>query len=174
MHNIGIFFGSDTGNTKKISKIIQKKIGNCSKIYNISKINKKKIEDCNILLFGIPTWYYGEPQYDWFKFFPILKKINFKNKYVALFGCGDQEDYSEYFCDALKYIYDIILPLGANIIGYWDNIGYFFEKSKSLLINNKFIGLIIDEDRQPEMTNIRINKWIIILKNDLKLNGILI
>ncbi|XZR52860.1 MAG: flavodoxin FldA [Enterobacteriaceae bacterium] len=174
MNNIGIFYGSDTGNTKKIAKIIQNKICKYAKIYNISNVNKKIIESYNILFFGISTWYYGEPQNDWFNFFPILKKINFSKKYVALFGCGDQEDYPEYFCDAIKYIYDIICPLGANIIGYWDNSGYFFEKSKSLLSNNKFIGLIIDEDRQPELTNIRINKWIIKLKKDLKLNGIII
>ncbi|WMC18928.1 MAG: flavodoxin FldA [Enterobacteriaceae bacterium PSpicST2] len=174
MNNIGIFYGSDTGNTKKIAKIIQKKINKNSKIYNISNVNKKTVEFYNILLFGIPTWYYGEPQNDWYNFFPILKKINFNNKYVALFGCGDQEDYSEYFCDAMKCIYDIIYPLKANIIGYWENSGYFFEKSKSLLNNNKFIGLAIDEDRQPKLTNIRINKWIINLKKDLKLNNIII
>ncbi|BFI91166.1 flavodoxin FldA [Enterobacterales bacterium endosymbiont of Anomoneura mori] len=165
---IGIFFGSDTGNTKKIAKIIQKKINISSKIYNISKSNKKNLENYNILIFGIPTWYYGEPQSDWFNFFPILKKINFKNKHVALFGCGDQEDYSEYFCDALKYIYDIIIPLGANIIGYWKNSGYIFKKSKSLLNDNNFIGLIIDEDRQPELTNYRIDKWLIELNKNIK------
>ncbi|WMC19728.1 MAG: flavodoxin FldA [Enterobacteriaceae bacterium PC38] len=174
MYSIGIFFGSETGNTKKVAKIIKKKIGKNANLYNISKINKKKIEKYNILLFGISTWYYGEPQSDWFNFFPILKKINFKKKYVGLFGCGDQEDYSEYFCDAIKDIYNIIYPLGANIIGYWKNKGYFFEKSKSLLINNKFIGLIIDEDRQPELTNIRINKWIKELKIELKKYKIII
>ncbi|WGS66490.1 MAG: flavodoxin FldA [Enterobacteriaceae bacterium Cmel21] len=172
MNNIGIFYGSDTGNTKKVAEIIHKKINKNSKIYNISNGSKKILEFYDILLFGIPTWYYGEPQTDWLNFFPILKKINFLKKYVALFGCGDQEDYSEYFCDAMKYIYDIICPLGANIIGYWSNSGYFFDKSKSLLNNNKFIGLIIDEDRQSELTNVRIDKWIIKLKNDLKLNGI--
>ncbi|WMC20320.1 MAG: flavodoxin FldA [Enterobacteriaceae bacterium PSpyr] len=172
MHNVGIFFGSETGNTKKIAKKIKNKLGTHAKIYDISKINKKEIEKYNILLFGISTWYYGESQNDWFNFYPILKTINFKKKYVGLFGCGDQEDYSEYFCDAIKYIYDIIYPLGANIIGYWENKGYFFEKSKSLLFNNKFIGLIIDEDRQSELTNIRINKWINKLKKDLKKHNI--
>ncbi|MDE5285067.1 MAG: flavodoxin domain-containing protein, partial [Candidatus Blochmannia sp. A2] len=65
-------------------------------------------ERFNYLIFGIPTWYYGEVQSDWDDFLPILQNINFLNKNVALFGCGDQEDYSEYFCDALEKIYYIL------------------------------------------------------------------
>ncbi|XNM47219.1 hypothetical protein ACLK15_03855 [Escherichia coli] len=34
--------------------------------------------------------------------------MDFNGKLVALFGCGDQEDYAEYFCDALGTIRDII------------------------------------------------------------------
>ncbi|OKX03153.1 hypothetical protein AWP89_26080 [Escherichia coli] len=46
---------------------------------------------------------------------------------VALFGCGDQEDYAEYFCDALGTIRDIIEPRGATIVGHWPTAGYHFE-----------------------------------------------
>ncbi len=49
--------------------------------------------------------YYGEAQCDWDDFFPTLEEIDFNGKLVALFGCGDQEDYyAEYFCDALGTI----------------------------------------------------------------------
>ncbi|QCI17119.1 flavodoxin FldA [Buchnera aphidicola (Aphis helianthi)] len=161
MEKIGIFFGSDTGNTEKIAKIIHKKIGvNNSVLYDISNASKKDVESFKNLIFGIPTWYYGEVQCDWDDFLPILKKINFLNKTVALFGCGDQEDYSEYFCDALSVIYKIVKNNKAQIIGQWSTKGYSFDSSKSLLNKDYFIGLILDEDRQADQTKIRIKQWI--------------
>ncbi|CAL4320995.1 flavodoxin FldA [Buchnera aphidicola] len=161
MNKIGIFFGSDTGNTEKIAKIIYKKIG--TDIAELFDIANAKIEDINrfdILIFGVPTWYYGEVQCDWDEFLPNLKKINFKNKIVALFGCGDQEDYSEYFCDGIGILYHFLIKKNATIIGKWPNEGYQFESSKALMNDKEFFGLIIDEDRQQEKSLVRINKWL--------------
>ncbi len=75
---------------------------------------------------------------------------------MALFGCGDQEDYAEYFCDALGTIRDIIEPRGATIVGHWPTAGYHFEASKGLADDDHFVGLAIDEDRQPELTAERV------------------
>lgn len=167
---VGIFFGSDTGNTENIAKIIQKQLGtDIAEVYDIAKSSKEDIERYNQLLFGIPTWYYGEAQCDWDDFFPILADIDFSGKIIALFGCGDQEDYAEYFCDAMGTILNIIKPRGAKIIGSWPTTGYYFEASKSLADSNHFIGLIIDEDRQPELTNERITSWVQQIRNELNL-----
>lgn len=161
MEKVGIFFGSDTGNTENIAKIIHKEIGKSNSIlYDISNSSKQDIENFNNLIFGIPTWYYGEVQCDWDDFLPILKKINFSGKTIALFGCGDQEDYSEYFCDALSIIYNIVKKNHAKIIGKWPTKGYTFDCSKSLLNKDYFIGLTLDEDRQSNQTKHRIQKWI--------------
>lgn len=160
MKKIGIFFGSDTGNTEKIAKLIQKYIGNnISILHDISNSSKKDIESFEFLILGVPTWYYGEVQCDWDDFLPILKKINFSNKTVALFGCGDQEDYGEYFCDAIGIIYNILKKNKANIIGKWSTQEYNFECSKALLNKDYFLGLLLDEDRQSEKTEIRIIQW---------------
>ncbi|BGI50887.1 MAG: flavodoxin FldA [Arsenophonus endosymbiont of Ceratovacuna japonica] len=162
METIGIFFGSDTGNTENVSKIIQEMLCKfyTTKIYDIAKSNKEDLESFDILLLGIPTWYYGEAQCDWDDFFPILKEINFKDKIVGIFGCGDQEDYAEYFCDAMGIIKNIIEYKGANIIGQWSTKGYYFEMSKGLINDDNFIGLAIDEDRQPELTLERVQCWV--------------
>ncbi|QIE02013.1 flavodoxin FldA [Buchnera aphidicola] len=161
MKKIGIFFGSDTGNTEKIAKLIQKYIGNdIAILHDINESSKQDIEKFTFLILGIPTWYYGEAQCDWDDFLPILKKINFSNKTVALFGCGDQEDYSEYFCDAISLIYKIIKKNHGKIIGKWPTQGYCFEQSKALLNKEYFVGLILDEDRQPEQTKVRIKEWL--------------
>ncbi|WP_343188028.1 flavodoxin FldA [Buchnera aphidicola (Ceratoglyphina bambusae)] len=161
MEKIGIFFGSDTGNTEKVAKKIFKKMNKKKvSLYDISTVSRKIIEKYKILILGIPTWYYGDLQCDWDDFIPILKKISFKKKIVALFGCGDQEDYSEYFCDAMYKIYKILKKNNAIFIGKWPSKDYKFDSSKALYDKNNFIGLIIDEDRQPEKSEFRINLWI--------------
>ncbi|OOF65821.1 flavodoxin FldA [Rodentibacter sp. Ppn85] len=157
---VGLFYGSDTGNTENVAKMIQKQLGSdLVDIRDIAKTSKEDIEAYDFLLFGIPTWYYGESQADWDDFFPTLEEIDFTDKLVAIFGCGDQEDYADYFCDAIGTIRDIIEPRGAIIVGNWSTEGYTFEASKALLEEGTFIGLCIDEDRQPELTAERVEKW---------------
>lgn len=161
MASVGIFFGSDTGNTETIAKMIQKQLGKkLVHVQDIAKSSKEDIDNFDLILFGIPTWYYGEAQCDWDDFFPELEDIDFSTKLVAIFGCGDQEDYAEYFCDAMGTVRDIIEAKGATIIGYWPTEGYEFEASKATVDDEHFVGLCIDEDRQPELTESRVNAWV--------------
>ncbi|MBX4180949.1 flavodoxin FldA [Sodalis sp. CWE] len=171
MSIIGIFFGSDTGNTENIAKIIQMQLGtDVADIFNISESNKEDLEQYDRLLFGIPTWYYGEAQCDWEDFFPTLEKIDFSEKTVALFGCGDQEDYAEYFCDAMGILREIVVSNGAMLVGRWPVSGYYFEGSKGLVDDNHFVGLAIDEDRQPELTAKRVDSWVKQISMEMHLN----
>lgn len=171
---VGIFFGSDTGNTENIAKMIQKQLGaGVAAVFDIAKSTKEEIEAFDIVLIGIPTWYYGEVQCDWDDFFPSLAEIDFTGKLVAMFGCGDQEDYAEYFCDALGAVRDIIEPNGAVIVGHWPTDGYHFEESKGLADANNFLGLTIDEDRQPELTTERVTRWVAQISAEMQLQAIL-
>ncbi len=61
---------------------------------------------------------------------PELEEIDFTNKLVAIFGCGDQEDYAEYFLDAMGTLRDIVEAKGAIVIGNWPTAGYEFEASR--------------------------------------------
>ncbi|WP_107851714.1 flavodoxin FldA [Oceanimonas marisflavi] len=160
MASVGLFFGSDTGNTEAVAKMIQKELGkHLVEVHDIAKSTKEDIAGFDLLLLGIPTWYYGESQADWDDFFPELEQIDFNDKLVAIFGCGDQEDYAEYFLDAMGTLKDIIEPRGAIIIGHWPTEGYDFEASRALVDDAHFVGLGIDEDRQPELTQDRVKSW---------------
>lgn len=79
---------------------------------------------------------------------------------MAIFGLGDQEDYAEYFCDAMEPLRDIVESKGAIVVGNWSTEGYEFEASKALTDESTFIGLCIDEDRQPELTEERVDTWV--------------
>ncbi|MDC5810371.1 flavodoxin FldA [Vibrio europaeus] len=162
MASVGIFFGSDTGNTEAVAKMIQKQLGKqLVHVQDIAKSSKEDIDNFDLLLLGIPTWYYGEAQCDWDDFFPELEQIDFSTKLVAIFGCGDQEDYAEYFCDAMGTVRDIVEAKGGTILGYTSTEDYEFEASKGLVEGDEsqFVGLCIDEDRQPELTEERVNSW---------------
>ncbi|WP_115718450.1 flavodoxin FldA [Gallaecimonas mangrovi] len=161
MASVGLFFGSDTGNTEAVAKMIQKQLGShMVEVHDIAKSSKEDIENFSLLLLGIPTWYYGESQCDWDDFFPTLEEIDFTDKLVAIFGCGDQEDYAEYFLDAMGTLRDIVEAKGGIIIGHWPTESYNYVASKALVDDNHFVGLGIDEDRQPELTGERIEKWV--------------
>ena len=160
MASVGIYFGSDTGNTEHVAKLIQKELGkNLIDVHDIAKSTKEEIAEYDLLLFGIPTWYYGEAQCDWDDFFPDLEQIDFDGKLYAIFGCGDQEDYAEYFLDAMGMVRDIVDGKGGILMGLWPTEGYDFVASKGLADDDNFVGLGIDEDRQPELTEQRVKQW---------------
>lgn len=160
MASVGLFFGSDTGNTEAVAKMIQKQLSKqLVHVQDIAKSSKEDIDNFDLLLLGIPTWYYGEAQCDWDDFFPELEEVDFEGKLVAIFGCGDQEDYAEYFLDAMGMINDIVTERGAIVVGHWPTKGYDFEASKGMADDNHFVGLGIDEDRQPELTEERVKAW---------------
>jgi flavodoxin I len=171
MARVGIFFGSDTGNTEAVAQMIQKELGKqLIDVFDIAKSSKEDIASFDLIMIGIPTWYYGEAQCDWDDFFPELEQIDFTNKLVALFGCGDQEDYSEYFLDAMGTVRDIIEPRGAIIVGHWPTAGYHFDASRALIDADHFVGLGIDEDRQPELTKQRVQQWCAQIREEMSLD----
>lgn len=161
---IGLFYGTDTGNTeiiaKEIRKKVEKKFGEGS--IDVLEIYKKKKEDMDkytYLLLGMPTWYDGELQGDWEEFIPEMEQVDFSNKKVAFFGLGDQYGYADYFCDALAVFAEIVEKNGGSLSGMWSIKGYEHNISKAQR-GDKFIGLCIDTDNQDELTDDRLNVWL--------------
>ncbi|MBQ8707932.1 MAG: flavodoxin FldA [Succinivibrionaceae bacterium] len=168
---VGLFFGSDTGNTEKVAKQIQATLG--SDLVDLHDIAKAKAEDFaqyDFLILGTPTWYTGELQSDWDAFMPEFQKVDLNDKVVALFGLGDQEDYCDYFLDGMGILKEQVLAKGAVLVGNWSTEGYSFGSEKALIDENHFAGLAIDEDRQYEQTEDRIKKWCAQLTEEMSLN----
>ena len=157
---IGIFFGSDTGNTENIAKMIQKQLGkDVADVHDIAKSSKEDLEAHDILLLGIPTWYYGEAQCDWDDFFPTLEEIDFNGKLVALFGCGDSASYPDSFCDALAEIRDGLEATGCTFVGALDAAEYDGCTSR-ICRDGKVIGLAVDDGASEAVSDARMEKWI--------------
>ena len=108
----------------------------------------------------------GELNDDWEDAWGDFCKLDLSNKTIALFGLGDQESYSYEFCSALGIIYEQLLSSKAKIIGFTSTEGYYHDASKAQIDSN-FVGLILDEDNQSDLTDKRINNWVNEIKKDI-------
>ncbi len=158
---IGLFFGSDEGNTQQIANRIQKRLGvEVVDVYDISDVTQLEFANYDNVILGISTWDFGEIQSDWEEFWEDLAQIDFSQKTVALYGLGDQFGYGDYFLDAMGMMHDVIAETKPRRIGYWPVEGYEFDASKALATDKTlFVGLGIDEDQQEGLTEDRLDRW---------------
>lgn len=172
MSKIGIFFGSDTGNTRRVAKSIAKKLGDLADApVNVNKATVEDVLKYDALIFGTPTLGDGElpgltsggSAESWEEFLPQLKGADMSGKVVALFGLGDQEGYGHEFVDALIFLYETVTENGAKVVGSWPTDGYEFEASKAI-VDGDFVGLVIDHDNQSDLTDERVDSWLDIVK----------
>lgn len=166
MSKIGIFYGSSTGNTEKIAALISNQFGDEAIALKVEDATAKDLKKFPFLIFGASTWEIGEMQDDWDDFTQELSKVDLKDKKVAIFGLGDQEAYGESFADGMGKLYDFISEK-TNVVGSWPLDGYNFIESDGVR-DNKFVGLVIDEDNQKEMTSERVKTWVNQLKAEFK------
>lgn len=169
MEKIGIFFGTDTGTTRLIAKKMAKKLGDglVSKPLNVNRISPEDMMQYDALILGTPTYGFnqvpgistGIKAGSWEEFLPQLEDLDFSGKRIALYGLGNQEKYTKTFADSLIHLYHFFSQHGAEIIGSWDTEGYNFEQSMSV-VDGRFVGLILDQQAQPLLTEERIDNWL--------------
>lgn len=166
MSKIGIYYGSTTGNTQDVAEEIAKKLNIPTEdIHDVAKADTN-FSSYDIILFGSSTMGFGDLQDDWEYYIEKVGKADLEKKTVALFGCGDSSSYSDTFGDAIGKIYQTIKDKGCKIIGEVETEGYTFEESEAV-IDNKFVGLLVDNDNEANMTDERISKWIEKLKKEI-------
>ena len=168
---IKLIYGSDTGNTELVTADLVKLLNKDDiEVVTVDKVTKKDWESHIYYLLGIPTWYDGELQSDWEDYFEEFKKINFTDKKVAIFGLGDQIGYDEWFCDGIGILGKVVIENGGKLLGYTQkDSSYDFDESLALADDSTLYGLALDEDNQPELTNERLKKWVIQIKNEFQL-----
>lgn len=169
MAKVGIFFGTDTGSTRRIAKTIAKHIGpEADKPVNIRTASVQDLLSFEILILGTPTYGEGElpgkstgnQTESWEEFLPRLVGHDFSGKKIALYGLGNQKSYGKHFASAMRHLYDSFVDCGAKIIGDgWESGDYEFKSSLSL-IGDRFVGLVLDEDNQKDLTEQRLAFWL--------------
>lgn len=168
MGKIGIFFGTDTGRTRRIAKLIAQKLGDAAATpLNINRASVDDLLACQALILGTPTLGDGElPGLDsgaqtesWLEFLPKLEGRDFSGHVIALFGLGDQDKYPDEFVDAIALLHDAFSARGARIVGEWPVTGYQFNASQAVM-DGHFLGLALDQINQPALTEPRLDAWL--------------
>lgn len=169
MSKIGIFFGTDTGSTRLVAKSIFKQLGEgfADKPKNINRTDLAELLQYDALILGTPSYGIGELpglstgclESNWREFAPYLDGADLSGKKVALFGLGNQERYADRFAGSLIHLYRLFHDRGADIIGRWSTEGYKFDSSDAV-IDNQFVGLVLDQRTQPHLTDERIKIWL--------------
>lgn len=175
MSKVGIFFGTDTGTTRKVAKMIYKELGEAlaDKPLNINRVDADTLLGYELLILGTPTYGSGElpglsaecQAESWEEFMPNFDDMDLSGKKVALYGLGDQVNYSEEFLDALGELFEAVEEAGAEICGEWSTDGYEYEASGAE-VDDAFVGLAIDNDNQSSLTAERVSTWLTQVKSE--------
>ncbi|PMR73811.1 flavodoxin [Billgrantia endophytica] len=178
MARIGLFFGTSTGKTRKVAKMIRKQLGEdtAEAPLNVNRTTPEDFAQYEFLILGTPTLGDGllpglsadcEDE-SWEEFLPKLEDTDFSGKTIALFGLGDQIGYADEFLDGMIALYDFFSERGARIVGAWPTEGYEFEHSEAV-VDDKFVGLALDLDNQSGLTEERVKTWLAQIAPDFDL-----
>lgn len=164
MKNFGIFYGSTTGVMADIAQRIAQKLNiPTDDIHDVAKTQPSSVGNYNNLIFGSSTWGLGDEQEDWLDFLDGLEMIDLRGKRIALVGVGD-ETMADSFCSGIGRIYSRLKNSGAYFMGSYPADVYKFNHSDSI-VNGQPIGLLLDETNHPDLTDSRIDGWLLTLKS---------
>lgn len=167
MKKTGVFYGSTTGTTESVARMIANKLGISSgDVYDVSKLTADVAGSYEALILGTSTWGDGELQDDWYDGIKVLKGMDLSGKTVALFGCGDSESYADTFCDGMGILFNDLKDSGCRFIGAVSDADYTYCSSAAVT-DGYFVGLAIDDINESDKTEERITAWTEMLKAEL-------
>jgi len=162
--SIAVVYGSTTGMTADAAAAIAQGLG--ADCLNVAEVSAGQLAGYSSLVLGSSTWGAGDLQDDWAAFLPTLSGMDLKGKKVAVFGTGDSLGFADTFCDALAQLRDAAVAAGAEAVGAGEVEGYDGVSSR-VCEGGAFIGLPLDANNQPELTDSRIAAWVEKLKGVL-------
>lgn len=168
MKKIAIIYSFNTIKTGKAVKMISEHFDeNEIELINAEDLTADKFLSFDHFILGVPTWFDGELPNYWDEFVPEIDDMNLKTKMFAIFGNGNQKEYSENFVDGIGIMAKLLESRGARIIGFTSAAYYTFESSKALR-NDQFVGLALDFENQTAKNKERIENWVKQIKSEFK------
>ena len=171
MSKIAIFYGPVGGAVNRVADKIKDAIGEDKVVMvAVKDASVADIEKYDKIIFGLSTvgkdtWDSSYSTNDWGKFMPEIGKTSYAEKTVAVFGLGDHVTYAHGFVDHIGLLGKELMKNDAILVGPVDTDGYEFEESEAI-VDGKFIGLPLDEDFEPELTDERLAAWVELIKPD--------
>jgi len=165
MSKIAIFFGPLKGAVNRVADKVKDAIGEDKVVMvPVKDATVADIEKYDKIIFGISTvgsetWHATYSNPDWGKFLPEISKARYEGKTIAIFGLGDHVTYAPTFVDHIALLAKDLLKNGAELVGKVPAENYEYQDSKAV-VDGKFLGLPVDEDFEPELTDERVKNWV--------------
>jgi flavodoxin I len=170
MKKIALIYWPKKGSTEEAAYMIYSRFDkDVIDIFTITEINTAEFSLYDAYIIGGSTtgadsWQQAHKT-RWSDFFKKLDKAEIKGKPFALFGLGNQVLYPNNFVDGMAFLKELFENHGAVLKGLWPTDGYDFEESESVE-KEMFYGLALDLDHQAELTDDRIDKWVIQIRKE--------
>lgn len=161
-----IIYGSSLGNTQFVAEKLKELLPG-SELVEAGDIEVEDVDKYDNLILGSSTWGVGLLQEDFEYFMNQLAERDLSGKTIALFGLGDQQNYPDTFCDGLGKIKEELENTGARFVGQWPIDDYDFTSSRGM-DDDFLVGLALDEDNEPDLTDYRLEKWVELILPELK------
>ena len=165
MNKIAIFFGPLDGAVHRVAKKVRDAIGEDNAVLvPVKDASVADLEKYDKIIFGISTvgketWHAKYQNVDWANFLPEIGKTRYEDKTIAIFGLGDHVTYAATFVDHIGLLGRQLMENGATLVGQVPADNYEFDDSEAI-IDGKFLGLPVDEDFEPELTDERVKNWV--------------
>lgn len=154
-----IIFGSTLGNSERVAHQLAQALEGCVDVFPVNSVKLDSLASYDRIILGTSNWGEGELQDDWVAVAPELACQNLSGKQVAIYGIGDASGSPDTFMDAMAELHASMAETGAQRVGYWSTEGYAFYTSRALE-GSRFVGLVLDEDNQANLTDERIHRWV--------------
>lgn len=161
MQKIGIFFGSNSGNTEEVAEQLQELLGE-AELHDVSSSSPSDLADYSNIILGASTWGSGDLQDDFETFIEDIAEVDLSGKKVAIYGLGDSASYGDTFVNSIGHIYTAINEK-TDVVGSVSTDGYEYEESEAE-VDGQFVGLPLDVDNESDKTDERLEAWVEILK----------
>lgn len=171
MNKTAIFFGPLDGAVNRVADKLKDIIGEEKvDMVPVNDATAADLEKYDKIIFGISTvgkdtWDSSYSNVDWGKFLPEIGKTRYEGKTLAIFGLGDHVTYAPTFVDHIGLLARELIKNGAVLVGQVPANEYEYDNSEAV-VEGKFLGLPIDEDFEPEMTDERLEKWVAQISKD--------
>lgn len=171
MKKVLVVYWPERGNVESCAVKIKEAFGPEAQLKSLKQLTENDLNNTDLLIagnstVGAETWKDATKGNEWSLFMVSEMSNLLKGKKVALFGLGDQVSYPNHFVDFMGILKKEFVHKGAQILGHWPIEGYKFESSEAVE-GDHFVGLALDEDWQPELTDDRIRRWVEQLRKEI-------
>lgn len=160
--DVTVVYGSTFGDTADIAglvaRVLAEALGHAVPVHDVATARLAALTACDVLVVGCSTWHAGELQADWEAALGEVLRLDWTGVHVALFGPGDAHGYPDTYVDALGVLAGAFEAGGATLVGAWPTAGYAHARSRAVR-GDRFVGLALDVDSEPEATEPRVRRW---------------